>query len=188
LVHAARSTVRSATTEYGVQMLARFATIFLTSTLKTDANRANIWTPYSVVALRTVLRAACTDPVTCNHADGTPLADSEIVNPTGGYMALPLDGIWARAPYLHNGSVPTLAALMQPKKRPAQFYRGNITYDQTNVGFTADVATAPHAAIYDTTRSGNANTGHSSEQFLGDVEWDQHPKQLADLLEFMKTL
>ena len=49
-------------------------------------------------ALRQVLRAACTDPVTCNNPDGTPLADTQIVNPTGGYMALPLKGIWARAP------------------------------------------------------------------------------------------
>src|SRR5262249_44262412 len=88
------------------------AKIFSVTELGTDPNRAQIWTPYSVGALRQVLRAACTDPVTCNHADGTPLADEEIVNPTGGYMALPLDGIWARAPYLHNGSVPNLAALL----------------------------------------------------------------------------
>ena len=41
---------------------------------------------------------------------------------TGAYLAGPLDGIWARAPYLHNGSVPSLAALLQPPaERPKTF-------------------------------------------------------------------
>lgn len=163
------------------------ATIFPVATTGTDPNRAIIWKPYSVGALRQVLRAACTDTVTCNNPDGTPLADTQIVNPTGGYMAIPLDGIWARAPYLHNGSVPTLAALLTGD-RPAQFYRGNMTYDQKNVGFTYDKATAPHAAIYDTTKSGNSNTGHSSATFLGGVDWKNQPYKLADLLEYLKTL
>jgi hypothetical protein len=130
---------------------------------------------------------ACTDPVTCNNPDGTPLADERIVNPTGGYMALPLDGIWARAPYLHNGSVPSLAALLT-KDRPAQFYRGNVTYDTTNVGFTSDKATSQYAAVYDTTRSGNSNVGHDTAQFLGDVDWKNQPGKLHDLLEYLKTL
>ncbi len=163
------------------------ATIFATSDVGTDANRAIIWKPYTVAALRQVLRAACTDPVTCNHADGTPLADEEIVQPTGGYAALPLDGIWARAPYLHNGSVPTLAALLTGD-RPAQFYRGNLTYDEANVGFTWDHATSPHAAVYDTTRSGNSNVGHDTPDFLGDVDWKNEPCKLHDLLEYLKTL
>ncbi|HEY2515420.1 MAG TPA: hypothetical protein VGI39_31345, partial [Polyangiaceae bacterium] len=64
-------------------------TIFPASTLGTDSNRARIWTPYSVGALRAVLRAACTDQTTCNPG-GQPIPDADIVNPTGGYMALPL--------------------------------------------------------------------------------------------------
>jgi hypothetical protein len=163
------------------------ATIFPPSQVGTDVNRAIIWTPYSAVALRQVLRAACTDATTCNNPDGTPLTDQQIVNPTGGYMALPLDGIWARAPYLHNGSVPTLSALLTGN-RPAQFYRGNITYDEKNVGYTADKQTAPHAAIFDTTRSGNSNTGHMGAAFNGDIDWKNQPGKLADLLEYMKTL
>jgi hypothetical protein len=163
------------------------ATIFPTTTVGTDPNRAIIWKPYSVGALRQVLKLACTDTTTCNQADGSPLPDTEIVNPTGGYMALPLNGIWARAPYLHNGSVPTLAALLTGD-RPAQFYRGNVAYDEKNVGFVSTSAVSPHAAIYDTTKSGNSNVGHSSAAFTGGVNWKAHPGKLADLLEYMKTL
>ncbi len=162
------------------------ATIFPASALGTDPNRAEIWTPYSVGALRQVLRAACTDPVTCSPG-GQPIPDAQIVNPTGGYMALPLSGVWARAPYLHNGSVPTLAALLT-NQRPAQFYRGNITFDTVNVGFTSASAVTPFAALYDTTRSGNSNTGHSSRAFLGPVDWASQPVLTHEILEYMKTL
>jgi len=59
---------------------------------------------------------------------------------TDGYLAAPLDGIWLRAPYLHNGSVPSLRALLSPPAdRPAMFYRGNDTYDQVDVGFVSTV-------------------------------------------------
>jgi hypothetical protein len=162
------------------------ATIFALSDVGTDPNRAIIWKPYSVGALRAVLREACTDTVTCNPG-GQPLTDAQIVNPTGGYMALPLNGIWARAPYLHNGSVPTLAALLT-KQRPAQFYRGNIAYDTTNVGFVADKPVTPYAAPFDTTRSGNSNVGHDTPEFLGPIDWANSPGQLRDILEYMKTL
>jgi hypothetical protein len=163
------------------------ANIFASGYVGTDANRANIWTPFSVSGLAQVLRVSCTDPVTCNNPDGTPLPDSEITRATGGYMALPLDGIWARAPYLHNGSVPTLYALLTGD-RPAQFYRGNIVYDQTKVGFVADQAVTPGAAPYDTTRSGHSNVGHSSPDFTGGIDWKNEPEKLHEMLEFLKTL
>jgi mono/diheme cytochrome c family protein len=162
------------------------ATIFSVKDVATDPNRAIIWTPYTVGALRAVLREACTDATTCNPG-GVPLTDAQIVNPTGGYMALPLSGIWARAPYLHNGSVPTLAALLT-KQRPAQFYRGNIAYDTTNVGFVSNKAVTPYAALYDTTRSGNSNVGHDTPEFLGPIDWANSPVQLHQILEYMKTL
>jgi hypothetical protein len=82
---------------------------------------------------------------------------------TGGYANQPLDGIWARAPYLHNGSVPTLHDLLEPpERRPAVFYRGNDLYDPVNVGF---VGTMPDASgrqffKYDTSVPGNGNGGH----------------------------
>jgi hypothetical protein len=163
------------------------ASIFPPSYVGTDPNRAEIWTPFTVGALRQVLRGACTDPAFCNPG-GQPIADGQIVTPTGGYMALPLSGIWARAPYLHNGSVPTLAALLVPSKRPAQFWRGNITYDETNVGFTSDKAVTSYAAIYDTTYSGNSNVGHDTPAFLGNIDWGNDPVALYDMLEYLKTL
>jgi hypothetical protein len=55
---------------------------------------------------------------------------------TKGYARMPLDGIWLRAPYLHNGSVPTLRDLLRPpRERPQAFLRGHDVYDPVNVGF-----------------------------------------------------
>jgi hypothetical protein len=60
---------------------------------------------------------------------------------TGGYANLPLDGIWLRAPYLHNGSVPTVRDLLEPaENRPKIFYRGYDVIDQQRLGFVSDVA------------------------------------------------
>jgi hypothetical protein len=60
---------------------------------------------------------------------------------TFGYANVPLDGIWLRAPYLHNGSVPTLRDLLNPaNERPPVFYRGYDVFDQEKVGFVSEVA------------------------------------------------
>jgi hypothetical protein len=60
---------------------------------------------------------------------------------TNGYANLPLDGIWLRAPYLHNGSVPTVRDLLEPAAdRPPVFYRGYDVVDQRRLGFVSDVA------------------------------------------------
>src|SRR5581483_6462255 len=76
------------------------------------------------------------------------------LDPKQGYVAPPLDGIWATAPYLHNGSVPTLAALLDSSKRP-QFWSRSFDsndYDQTNVGWNFTVQSAGgDKSIYDTT-------------------------------------
>ncbi len=59
---------------------------------------------------------------------------------TFGYANSPLDGIWLRAPYLHNGSVPTLRDLLNPpNERPTVFYRGYDVFDQKKVGFVSEV-------------------------------------------------
>ncbi len=82
---------------------------------------------------------------------------------TDGYANLPLDGVWLRAPYLHNGSVPTLWDLLQkPSQRPKQFYRGNDLYDADKVGFVSNVATENGKTYfrYDTALPGNGNGGH----------------------------
>src|SRR5262249_43494276 len=51
-----------------------------------------------------------------------------------GYLAQPLNGIWASAPYFHNGSVPTLWAVMNPAKRPKVWKRSEDGYDKQKVG------------------------------------------------------
>ena len=88
---------------------------------------------------------------------------------SNGYKADMLRGIWAQAPYLHNGSVPTLGQLLCPATRPQRFLRGNLYYDEALVGFewTNRPATryGPDDTIlikeYDSTVPGKANTGHT---------------------------
>jgi mono/diheme cytochrome c family protein len=101
----------------------------------------------------------------------------------GGYVAVPLDGVWLRAPYLHNGAVPTLADLLEvASDRPVRFWRGYDVYDPTRVGF---VSAGPEAArtgtLYDTSLPGNANAGHPYGTEL------PAPSKRA-LLEYLKTL
>jgi hypothetical protein len=102
---------------------------------------------------------------------------------TDGYANQPLDGIWARAPYLHNGSVPSLADLLKdPQDRPRQFARGYNVYNQTQVGFVSDTPEArSEGFVYDTAIPGNGNGGHIFGTKLSDA-------QKQDLIEFMKTL
>lgn len=96
---------------------------------------------------------------------------------TGGYLNVWTDGIWARAPYLHNGSVPTLWDLLQaPDKRPAEFGRGCDTFDPKKVGWSCE---GPFK--YQTRLQGNGSSGHLYGTQLSDEE------KLA-LIEYMKTL
>jgi hypothetical protein len=102
---------------------------------------------------------------------------------TGQYMARKLNGIWATAPYLHNGSVPTLYHLLHPGERPARFYVGNREYDPGKVGYRSEAAGASgNAWLYDTTQPGNGNIGHSGALFGATLAEDQK----AALLEFLK--
>jgi mono/diheme cytochrome c family protein len=152
----------------------------------TDPNRAELFSTYVVDGFRELLRESCDDPVACFDENGDPLPDDEVARITGGYSALPLGGVWATAPYLHNGSVPTLYHLLTGT-RPATFYRGNLTYDTTLVGFTWDSA-GPGAVLYDTSQAGRSNTGHTGPQFNGVFDWNAEPAKLWDLIEYLKTL
>ena len=102
---------------------------------------------------------------------------------TQGYANQPLDGIWARAPYLHNGSVPTLRALLDaPNDRPARFYRGYDVFDQARVGFVTDVAdeNGIRYFLYDTSLPGNGNGGHL-------YAIDLPPADKDAIVEYLKT-
>ncbi len=100
---------------------------------------------------------------------------------TDGYANMPLDGVWLRAPYLHNGSVPTLRALLFPSERPRVFYRGYDVYDWDRVGFVAEGPEAEANGVrFDTSLRGNGNGGHTYGQELSATE-------RGALIEFLKT-
>ena len=102
---------------------------------------------------------------------------------TRGYANQPLDGIWLRGPYLHNGSVPTLRALLDaPEQRPKAFYRGYDVFDRSGVGFVWDVKEADGRAFfaYNTALPGNGNGGHLYGTNLPDAD-----KQA--IVEYLKT-
>jgi mono/diheme cytochrome c family protein len=102
---------------------------------------------------------------------------------TNGYSNLPLDGVWARAPYLHHGAVPTLRDLLKPPSlRPRVFFRGYNVYDPVNVGFVSQGPEAEsHGFRFDTSVPGNDNGGHPYGTQLPPADRD-------DLVEYMKTL
>jgi hypothetical protein len=103
---------------------------------------------------------------------------------TKGYVNTLLDGLWLRAPYLHNGSVPTLRDLLKkPDQRPKEFYRGNDVYDWDNVGFKWDVPEQNGRTffLYDSAKKGNDNGGH-----LYGTELSKDKKDA--LIEYLKTL
>jgi hypothetical protein len=97
------------------------------------------------------------------------------------YRARPLNGIWATAPYLHNGSVPSLHdLLLPPAQRPKVFYIGSWEFDPVHVGIATGSPFAG-AFTFDTRLPGNANAGHDYGTGLSE------PDRMA-LVEFLKTL
>jgi hypothetical protein len=102
---------------------------------------------------------------------------------TDGYANLSLEGLWLRAPYLHNGSVPTLRDLLNPpEQRPTTFVRGFDVYDYDNVGFVSSGPDAERVGWrYDTRARGNSNQGHTYGTDLSPADKDA-------LLEYLKTL
>ncbi len=80
-----------------------------------------------------------------------------------GYYAPPLDGIWATAPYLHNGSIPDLATFLDSSKRPTYWKRDftNPQYNEDNTGWIyEEAAEGGNPDVYDTTIEGYGNQGH----------------------------
>ena len=105
---------------------------------------------------------------------------------THGYANMPLDGIWLRAPYLHNGSVPSLRDLLEPaSRRPAVFWRGNDLYDPQRVGFVTDKAEVAGRPLFefDTRQPGNGNGGHEGKAYGTELS----AADKAALVEYLKT-
>jgi mono/diheme cytochrome c family protein len=118
--------------------------------------------------------------------DAEPLRTRE--SPTG-YVAPPLDGVWATAPYFHNGSVPTLWHVLHPDERPAAWQRTRTGYDRARVGLEITAADAAPAKLpsaerrtwFDTTKPGKSAAGHDFPEALTATE-------KVAVLEYLKTL
>jgi hypothetical protein len=170
----------------------RLGTVIPLGEVGTDPERVNAWTRIAADSANRTVR-------NLTGIRRTPMGKP----PINGYVALQLDGVWLRAPYLHNGSVPTLRALLDPPElRPASFYRGYDVLDRHNGGFisrrcevgeaslpeTAEPAISQWGCMpedrgwrYDTAERGNGNGGHNYGVDLTDSE-----KQA--LVEYLKTM
>lgn len=112
-----------------------------------------------------------------------------LVNPEG-YVAPPLDGVWASPPYFHNGSVPTLWHVLHPEERPVVWRRSEEGIDPDRIGFQIELAEKvpvfePDVLIrrsyFDTRRFGKSSAGHDYPNELNEAE-------KRAVLEYLKTL
>jgi hypothetical protein len=111
------------------------------------------------------------------------------LEPTG-YVAPPLNGIWASAPYFHNGSVPTLWHLLHPEQRPVVWRRTLYGYDHPKLGLEVEVFEELPAGVqraderreyFDTRKKGKSAEGHL---FVNELTEDEK----RAVLEYLKTL
>ena len=119
-----------------------------------------------------------------------PLLSLEAGDDKFGYKGRPLNGIWATAPYLHNGSVPNLYELLLPvDQRSKTFTLGSLAYDPVRVGYAMDQPTTAEGYTpftFDVSLKGNRNTGHEyltrkdGTPFTDEERWQ--------IVEYMKTL
>lgn len=118
--------------------------------------------------------------------------EKSFVAPAKGYVAPPLDGIWATAPYLHNGSVPNIGLLLSSAERPTLWRHiprdasDPESYDTVNLGWNHEVITtgseqSDDPRIYDTRREGYGITGHTFGDALDEAD-------KSAVLEYLKTL
>jgi len=148
---------------------ARTGTLVPVEEVGTDRHRLDMWTPASAAAYNA-------------YADKYSWKFSHFRS-TQGYASVPLDGVWLRAPYLHNGSVPSLQDLLTPvANRPAFFWRGYDVFDPVSVGFVSTGDEARRAGTpFDTNQAGNSNAGHVYGTMLP-------ADQKLALIEYLKTM
>ncbi len=162
-----------------------------------DGKYPNKIVPLDVIGTDPARSVGLSDRLVAHYNKTWLGAESPVDTKRVGYQAPPLDGIWATAPYLHNGSVPTLHALLDSSSRPARFTRPPSTdfehYDKTHVGWKFKEVSADELAstarkspfqakfIVDTARFGMTNRGHT----FGD---DLSEEERMDLIEYLKSL
>lgn len=140
--------------------------------MKTDPHRWQAFTP----ALQAKLKSFA-------------LSDYMSAKNEPGYVAPLLTSLWITAPYLHNGSVPTLWHFMRPEKRPSQFQVGGHHLDYKKMGILLEDSRYPthvqplsQPEMYDTTKPGRSNQGHVKP--FDELSEDEK----SSLLEFLKLL
>ena len=143
--------------------------LFAVADVGTDPNRANMFTQKLADGFNTFLADL--------ESEGYQPPKEVGVRSTGKYWAATLNGVWARSPYLHNGSVRTTHELLtSPDQRAKTFHRGSRAFDDKEMGYTDE-----GSYVFDTAGSGNSNSGHDYGTKLSDSE-------KRDLIEYLKTL
>jgi mono/diheme cytochrome c family protein len=166
-------------------------------TYGSDVVYPNKIVPLDVIGTDPVRSLALSDRLVAHYNKTWLGAVSPVNTKRVGYQAPPLDGIWATAPYLHNGSVPTVHALLSSSSRPARFTRPPSTdfahYDTEHIGWKFTEVSADELAskarrspfeakfIVDTARFGMRNSGHSFGDQLNETE-------RMEVIEYLKSL
>lgn len=147
----------------------RTGTVIPVEEVGTDRHRLDMWTQQAADTYN-------------EFAQGYEF-DFDNLRKTNGYVAVSLDGLWLRAPYLHNGSVPSLQDMLdKPENRTKVFYRGYDVYDPEKVGFVSAGSEAERVGFkYDTSVPANSNQGH-----LYGTDLPGEDKKA--LIEYLKTL
>ncbi len=116
--------------------------------------------------------------------------EGSMATPELGYVAPPLDGIWATAPFLHNGSVPTIKAVLNSSERPqcwtwsyntSDYNKDDLGWNYENTPCHQEVAEEDRYLIYDPVHVGYGNQGHIYGDHLSE-------EARSELLEYLKTL
>jgi hypothetical protein len=137
--------------------------------IQTDLNRAKIFTPEVALGFNQFFAQL--------EIPGYQPPQPPPLRSTQKYWSPNLAGVWARSPYLHNGSVRTIQELLTPPAdRVKTFHRGSRVYDEAKVGYTDE-----GAYVLDTSLPGNSNVGHNYGTRLSAPE-------KRDLIEYLKTL
>ncbi|MBN8464870.1 MAG: c-type cytochrome [Dechloromonas sp.] len=149
----------------------RTGTPLLLAEVGTDRGRLDSWNKGAAIKANRVVREM--------GLERRGLVEEDLI----GYIAPFLDGVWLKAPYLHNGSVPTLRDLLEPAaQRPKVFWRGYDVYDPAKAGFVSDTPEAQRVGTkLDTASKGGGNHGHEFGTALSAEEKDA-------LVEYLKTL
>jgi hypothetical protein len=131
------------------------------------------------------LQGAFNAPASALQQLNTPAPNAALATAQkGAYESRVLQGIWATAPYLHNGSVPTLAELLKPAAQRVKSFKIGNAYDTTNVGLAVEQTQFNYTLT--TTDCGSLNSGNSNcgHEFGTQLSTDEKKA----LLEYLKTL